>query len=470
MTTCPDGTVVSSSQQTSSIWEAGTRLYPMQGIVLSVQPSDAQHNICADSSSLRRGPRNECSVIVTGNFNDPDLWLNNVIIPPSSPSGIDNYSENLPRGCSKDLIDGIVYNPDFVEVDTSKLDGERCVVAFVGGRIDHAFIQCWWPHPHNNFDPATTGRAYKGGALQQVNLDKNRFRSVRRINGTEIVVNPFGSVYLDTQQAARSVLIKGTKPESTQIDKGGHVQVDIKPKSQFELNWNLKPTRGPRIGAGSNSSKPVFDPSLLHPDQPLDSKVPPARPTERTFIRGKSYELLLKTSNLSVFCEDSDDEPGDYIVMAQNGVTISQQPKDGSKSAAVVNIADGTISVQAADGSIVSVSDLDQITLLNKSKSMVALVGNSITISAAGGVTIPVPTVVGADIAQGAAGPAEPAILNSKLLVALSTFLTNITPPNIVPSPAPDSGAAVLAGIIAATAKLITDVASATSTQVKIGV
>ena len=84
--TLPDGTVVSSSQQTSKSWEGGKRLYPMQGIILSVQPSDARGNICADSSSTKRSPRHECSVLVVDNFGTPDVPINNVIIPPQRPS------------------------------------------------------------------------------------------------------------------------------------------------------------------------------------------------------------------------------------------------------------------------------------------------------------------------------------------------------------------------------------------------
>ena len=453
MTMHPDGAVSASSQQTSRMWAGGKHLYPMQGIILSVQPSDARHNLCADSSSVKRGPRHECSVLVVDNFGTPEVPINNVVIPPPHHSGVDNFSEDLPRGCSKDLIDGLKYDLDLIDVDTSKLDGEWCVVGFIGGKIDHAFLMCWWPHPHNNFDPSTSGRAYKETALKQVDLDKNRFRSFRRINGSEFTVNQHGSVYLDTQQAARTVQVRDSKPESTHIDKGGHIQVDVKSKGQFELNWNAKPFSGPRIGAGSNSKEPVHDPSLPHQDQPLDTTSPPPRETSRTYIRGKAYELLLKTSNLSVFCEDVDGgEPGDFIVMAQNGVTISQQPKDGSKSAAVVNINDGTISVQAADGSLVSVSDLDQITAINKTGSMVALVGNSILISAAGGVSIPAPTVVGADVSQGATKPAEPPVLGNTLLAAL----------NLIVPISGDGGAAVLTGLKAA-------LSQALSTQVKIG-
>ena len=314
----PDGHVISSSQQRHPVLDAGESMWPMVGIILSVQPSDSKDNLAAENHPWFRGARHECTVLAATNYGQPDSMFHNVILPPNRHSGFDNFEEDLPRGVSS-VVDGKVFDLDLYDVDYTTLDGEWCVLSFIGGNIDHPFVSAWWPHPSNNFDPATSGFGHEEEALVQCDLTNNRTRWVRRKNGTILLVNRKGSVYLDTTQADRKIEVKEGKPTVTNSDNGGHVQVDMKKKAQFEINWNEKKDKGPRIGAGSSTeftvqeetlatpatgtSSAVHDEDLPHLDQPIDSKTPQDRPTERTFIRGKEYEVLAKTSKLILAVE-----------------------------------------------------------------------------------------------------------------------------------------------------------------------
>lgn len=351
------GDVISSSQLTHPAHKAiGQGVFPMVGIILSVQPSDAKGNWTAENHPQLRGSRHECSVIAARNYGMPDSILHNVVIPPQRHSGMDNYEEDLPRGCSK-YLDGSAYKADFSDVDMTKLDGEWCVVSFIGGDQQYPYISNWWPHPHNNIDPATSGETPIDGTkanLVQCDLKKNRTRRIYRKNGVLTAVNREGSVYLDTTEAGRTIRLEGTKRTASQVDKGGHVQVDVKKKAQFEINWNDKAIKGPKLGAGSVTSNPVHDPDLPHDDQPLSETKPEARATERTFIRGKEYELLLKTSGLNVQCETQGSNKGIFdargdeeivLVQGASGAQPAQVQLKGGKITSSVPVALGPAAV-----------------------------------------------------------------------------------------------------------------------------
>lgn len=404
-----DGTVVASSQTEAEEWldDRSTPLFI--GVILSVKPADEKTNYTALNHDDFKGYRHECTVLAADYLGkQPDLLITNVIIPPGRHSGIDNFEEDLPRGCSG-MVDDSQYKDSLQKVDYTKLDGEWCVVGFVGGNIENAFIVGWWPHPANTFDPATSGHAYDDKALVQADLNKGKYRFLRRINGTYVVVNKEGTVYLDTTEANSSVRVKDGSLERTLVDKGGHLQVDICHKAQFEINLNEKEHKNARIGAGSNSASPQTDVDLPHTDQPI-SGAPKPRPTTRTYIRGKEYELLLKTSNFSIFCEDTE-EPGDFIVMAHNSITLSQQPDGGTTS--TVSMADGVIQIVAADGTQVNVLE-DEVQIVTKSGGLINVKGTSITI--AGNVDISGPLAVGGPTGQ-------PLVLGTGFTANMATYL-----------------------------------------------
>jgi hypothetical protein len=385
----------------------------MVGIILSVRPCDAKENYSSDFRMHYRGARHEAIVLASPHLGEPTTPIHHAIIPPSAHSGIDNYAEDLPRGCSQ-LVDGDDFDTSFQNVDYTKLDGEWCVLGFIGGRVEYPVIIAWWPHPSNNFDLMTSGRGNDERTFAQYDLKKNRGRKLTRINGIEIVVNKDGSVYLDTNQAGRSVVLgKDGVPQAKQVAKGGHIQVDVKQTAQFELNWNAKELTGARIGAGSSAQTPVHDPDLPHHDQPISNTTPKARETTRTYIRGKEYELLLKTSALQVFCSKEGSTNGDCVVVATDQILLAQQ--SGSGAAATLSIQGGQLQLVTDDGTAVNVLH-DEVQLVTKSGGLVDLKGNNLTV--AGKVDVSGPLAVGGP------GPlAQPMILGDTFLAALDVFL-----------------------------------------------
>jgi hypothetical protein len=324
-----------------------------------------------------------------------------------------------------------MYDDEFTEVDPGKLDGEWCVVGFLGGKIQDPFILCWWPHPANVYAPASSGFGHPEGkaevpgkALKQVDLEMNRSRAMRRVNGTVFLVNKEGSFYLDTSEANSKAEVKDGKVKRTKIDKGGHVQVDICKDSQLEFNWNEKETSDsgkPRIGAGSggdNTPPIVHDLDLPHEKQPV-SGTPDVRETKRSYMRFKEFEGLVKTSQLNIYCEDQSSEEngneGEFTVLAQNQVTIAQQPSGGT--AATISMNDGEIKAVGADGSNMSVLP-DQVSLATKSLAALTLQGAVVDIRGPGGVLISAPLIVGTGT--------SPAVLYSELATAFASYVSTI--------------------------------------------
>lgn len=415
------GEVISSSQRIYPENRIGKNTSLLLGIILRVNPSDDKDNMTARSDQQWRGTRHECTVLAGVDVYSPDILLYNVIIPSPTHSGMDNYSEDLPRGCSK-LIDETQFNADFSDVDYGKLDGEWCVIGFLNGNVNYPFIIAWWPHPSNIYDPATTGNAYLQKSLVQADTSKNRFRSFKRVNGTTTLINREGSVYLDTTQANRKVAVKDGKQVITQFQKGGHVQVDIKKSSQFELNWNEKSESGPRLGAGSLTSSPVTDSDLPHPDQPVIGS-PKARSSSRTFIRGKEYELLFKTSNISIWCEKQENEKGEFSVIASDKILLTHQQGGGKLTR--IQVVEGGITLQCSDGTFASVNN-DQVSLITASGGQVSVNGGQISISGPDGVTMSVPVIMGLGT-DGAIKGTTFQITNAAFFVALTSFLSAFT-------------------------------------------
>jgi len=408
------GEVISSSQREYPEHLVGERMQPMLGIILSVHPSDDKDNSVAKSSQLSRGTRHECTVLAGSDPYHPDVPLYNVVIPPERHSGIDNFEEDLPRGCSNQLMDESTFNSDLSKIDYGKLDGEWCVVGFLNGSIRHPYIQRWWPHPSNYFDPATSGVAHQGQALVQADVKKNRFRVYRRINGTSFTVNREGSVYVDTTQAGRTASIQQGKQSTKQFDKGGHGQFDIKRSAQLEINWNLKKNKGPQIGAGSSSAKQIHDTDLPHPDQPVTG-VPEPRATKRTILRGKEFDLLFKTSSLSVYCENTIDleggKKGEYSALAEDQITLAVQPKGGTATVLVIN--KDTLTATTTDGSTMTVGN-DQAAMATKSGAQISAKGGAVSVTGPDGVS------VGAPVSLGGPTAIHPAIKGDVFMVALS--------------------------------------------------
>ncbi len=383
----------------------------MVGIILSVQPSDAKGNWTAENHPQLRGCRHECTVLLASDLGMPDKLMHHVVIPPQRHSGLDNFEEDLPRGC-KYYVDGSAYKADFSDVDLTKLDGEWCVVNFLGGNKEYPYIANWWPHPHNNIDPATSGETPIEGTkanLVQADLQKkNRTRELHRVNGVLTLVNREGSVYLDTTEAGRTVKIEGTKRTTSQVDKGGHIQVDVKKKAQLEINWNEKKSKGPRLGAGSDSSSQVHDPDLPHDDQPLSETKPEKRSTKRTLIRSKEWEVLEKTSSYNLWCENTESDggkKGEASLVCDD--TLSLVVAKGSEKVTTINITSGKIQIKNKDGTLINVL-ADEVQIATSS-GYIDIKGGKIQLS--GKVDVSGPMAIG-----GAAG--QPTVLATTYLAA----------------------------------------------------
>jgi len=318
MPVLPDGSVTASAQYGDSIIDEDMLVTgSMIGLILSVNPSDNEDNLSSGVTSDDRGWRNECRVLIVDANSEPNLILENVVIPPSSHSGLDNFDEDLPRGLNKDLIGGMEVPEHFAGIDVSELDAEWCVVNFVGGSIDRPYIENWWNHPRNNYDQATSG----GDFLTQVDIKKNKFRKVRRINGTKLVVSQKGDIYIDTTEAnANFVLDK--KPTRKEYDPGGSIQIDVKKTQQLEFNWN-KPVEG--LSASSDDDNQTRDPSLPHYKH--SKGAPAAREKTRTYIRGKEYDVLVHTSKLAIVGEAGGEYAGEVDLLIDKLINMKSKDK-----------------------------------------------------------------------------------------------------------------------------------------------
>lgn len=237
----------------------------MLGVVLDVFPADDERNRSSYQRGDRRGYLHTCSVLVIEDGRGTHLPLENVIIPPEAPSGLDDYSEKLPRGCSQ-LVTGESWNSQMNHINPYDLDGDWCVVGFLGGSIDRPFIVRWWPHPHNPFDPATSGKTNPVAPTEGETLVQDG-RYFQRINGVEFVVTKKGHLYLSTYRANSRLRfgsdlspVDGRFPRELQESTGGSIKCWIKPSQSFELDWNT-PVDGMGVLDVSDDEIPQSNPS-----------------------------------------------------------------------------------------------------------------------------------------------------------------------------------------------------------------
>ena len=211
------------------------------GIIISVYPADSTDNRTAQESVVRRGWRHECTVQIVSSGHNGVYRLTNVVIPPSSPSGVDSYEEQLPRGCTATFKEGGTFDPSMQMSSPYDLDGDWCVVGFLKRDRDQPFILSWWPNPNNPYDPQTggTGNPTSGGQGTALNQAGRYFR---RTNGIEYTVTKNGDVYFDTTFAGEKVSV--TEPEKqgrlTRIksEAGGNIRTVLKTSASVEIDFN----------------------------------------------------------------------------------------------------------------------------------------------------------------------------------------------------------------------------------------
>lgn len=208
----------------------------MLGVVLEVFAPDEDKTRSAQQRDDRRGYVPECTVLIMDDGNSAYLVLENVLITPDAPSGLDDYCERLPRGSSA-LVSGADLDSTLKQTDPYDLDGDWCVVGFIGGRLEAPFILRWWPNSNNSFDPATSGHGQDDLTLVQ----KRRY--FRRTNGVETVITSKGDIIVSTT-FANSTVQMGTDPSlgrfARAVDEevGGSIRVNIKPSQTLEVTFN----------------------------------------------------------------------------------------------------------------------------------------------------------------------------------------------------------------------------------------
>lgn len=226
-----DGTTAQSGHVRNSGDYSHERInYPVLGVVLNLYPSDdAANNKSAIATHNGRGTRWEAEVLILNDGMDSYWTVQNAVILPNGPTGIDDFCEELPRPCSQ-MIDGSKFKSSMASIDPSKLDGDVVIVQFLGGKITQPIITGWFPHPSNFTDSSTQG--FKEGTLAQGK------RVLKRNNGVEMAITPAGSVYLDTNKSGSSVIGSESGPSRKLNARGGDVKVNVKPGRTCEVNFN----------------------------------------------------------------------------------------------------------------------------------------------------------------------------------------------------------------------------------------
>lgn len=213
------------------------------GVVLSVNSADNDSNRSAIQRADRRGYLHTCTVLVVEDGRSSVYTLGNVVITPDFRCGVDDYYERLPRGCSG-LVTGESWNSELNNINPYDLDGDWCIVGFLGGSLDTPYILRWWPHPRNPYDVSTSGQRNPADPSSSPYLTQDG-RVLHRTNGVEFVVTSIGDVYMSTNLASSDLKFgdplspeNGRFPRDTDADNGGSVKAWIKPSQTLELDWN----------------------------------------------------------------------------------------------------------------------------------------------------------------------------------------------------------------------------------------
>jgi len=452
----PDGSVISGSQIEHE--EIDPKSFgSMIGIVVSVQPSDDPDNLSSASSSGKRGFRNECQVVIWDENVQSNMILENVVIPPRNRSNYDDYDEDLPVGIKGTLSQSDL-PPNWKNVPISDLDGDMCVVQFIGGSRERPYISSWWPHTANRIDPATSGN----DCLKQVDTTKQRSRQFRRLNGVEQTVTAQGDLYLSTAKAASTMDLSGKKPVRREVTKGGSIQVDVKASQQLEFNWNAS-VEG--LKAGSNSQTQTREPALPHLDHSKATGTPAARGTDATILRFKKQEGTISTGKMVIYCHKDGGGDGFAMMTAEDSVVIGQGA--AGDTLATISMSDGEIIIATPDGDSVSLAS-DKVTVATNSGASVLLQGTTAVISAGGGVSL------------GSSPTIDQALLGttflltySPLMIALAgflpTFKTQVENLNKALKIGPLDPNGHLVPLWTAIAPLLTSVLSAAATHTSLG-
>lgn len=224
-----DGTVRQSADQWDVASYTDQRLwFPVLGVVINVRHSDEYGNRTNLQNSAQRGSAVEADVLVINDGMVTSWPVPHVVVLPAGASGVDHYHEELPRPCTRSN-DNTPFDGRIANKDIRNLDGDLCIVQFIGGRIDQPVMTSWYPHPGNFTDPSTIGAA-------DTLIQGRRF--FKRFAGAKFAIGADGSVLIDTNESGD--LFEGSSNGfiRTKRDGGGNVQIDVKEKAQLEVNFN----------------------------------------------------------------------------------------------------------------------------------------------------------------------------------------------------------------------------------------
>lgn len=292
----PDGTIMQSGLVARPGDYEHERLnHLVVGVILNVKFSDDPTNPSAIPTEDQRGSQVTCDVMALSHGNDNPWVIPDVVVTPSGPSGVDDFCEDIPRGSTL-LIDGSKYDATLRGVDPQKLDGDWCVVGFIGGSIEHPVMLKWWPHPGNTRDPATAGFPVRSGEGQRNagTLNQGR-RSFRRYAGLKVTVTSKGSVWIDTNESNAEFQGAQGGPKRNARDEGGDLQVDMKKTRRLQVNFN------PPVPL------PKTEPSLPQANPPQGERQRETAKTSLTLdqdtiemIAGKVAKILSNDQNIEI--------------------------------------------------------------------------------------------------------------------------------------------------------------------------
>lgn len=450
----------------------------MLGVVLSVFPSDNEANRSSFQRADRRGYVHTCNVLVIQDGRGTHVTLENVVIPPGHPSGLDNFSESLPRGCSG-LVTGENWNSQFNHISPYDLDGDWCVVGFIGGSIDQPFIVCWWPHPHNACDPATSGNSNPADPSSGQTLEQSG-RVFRRVNGVESVITKEGNVYLSTHRANSTLRfgndlspVEGRFPRNLQTSEGGSIRVWVKESQSMELDFNPPvdgmgvldvadagiPQTNPRSSSSSASRESKDNTYILVEKDRIHITVP-----DEFKLHSKRRILLSSDGDttLTVGGSLSIDATGDAALATDGNLDLSAIEEMAITSFGPMTITgDTTLEVQAGATTINS-----NATLALSSTAALSVTGATVSVGAAGAApgtpgSLSV-TPTGLTLGSGALGGA---VGGTALQAAAAAFAAQV----LAAQGSATVEAAYAAQITAAAAAFASAIAAAISSTTRVG-
>lgn len=451
---------------------------PMLGVILDVKPADNEGNRSSYQREDRRGYLHTCTVLVVQDGRGTYTLLENVIIPPESPSGIDDYYERLPRGCAH-LVTGENWNTQLSHINPYDLDGDWCVVSFLGGSLDMPFVLRWWPHPHNPFDAATSGQTNPNAPGSDETLHQER-RFFHRINGVELVVTGPGNVYMSTYRANSSLNygsdlspIDGRFPRTLNDDEGGAVKVWVKPSQSFELDFNPQedgmgaldvaddqiPQTNPSTSGSASTTQKSNTYMLVEKDR--------MQITTSDEIKLKSRKRLLLESQeetkLTVGGDLTVDVTGDGSVTLDGGLSTSvTQDFDLTVTGGTTITAETTLDVEATGPATVtghSDMTLSSDALLSLSGATVSLGTSSTSAGSPGSISV---TPAGVNLGSGALGGAVGGTPFQAAFAAFAAAMATAQGSATVE-------AAYAAQVTAAVQALVAALAAAVSSTTKVG-